>query len=327
MGQSDDPRYINSARLEASAEGTLEEVRGWLFFTLGLSELFDGCGYTKEPDGRRGYAEYLMKNRRVSSFAPGEFAWVQLPLIMEELGDHVVLAQDAAFLIRFHAWFAAAAAILLGPCFPKVTQLPEAPYSSGSAVCSLVVAWHAAIAAGTSSRPRLHQMWRFVAVLSVFMVLPDWFLADVLGTLVFPEDGAWRIGGTVSVYMAGLWSIPLLWLLACFPAPRAGSCEPSLLELLGAAVAALLVFGASEQLTVPLRLWLATNKVRHTAGHVALYVLPAEAALGAATLHAYRTTAVVTGWTGTARRVLAAAAVALLYAGALAVSYLAVEGA
>jgi len=30
MGQSDDPRYINSARLEASAEGTLEEVRGWL---------------------------------------------------------------------------------------------------------------------------------------------------------------------------------------------------------------------------------------------------------------------------------------------------------
>ena len=56
------PRYLNSARLASSScEGTLEEVRGWLYFVLGLSELFDGGGYTKDPTGKRGYAEYLMR--------------------------------------------------------------------------------------------------------------------------------------------------------------------------------------------------------------------------------------------------------------------------
>ena len=228
---------------------------------------------------------------------------------------------DAAFLIRFHAWFAALAALLLGPCL----ALPDMPYSSGMAVCVLLLSWHTALAICSLRRPHIHKMWRFVAVLSIFMVVPDWFLADVLGTLVFPEDGAWRIGGTVSVYMAGMWSIPLLWVLACFP-PGDGSSEPLLLELLGAGVVALLVFGASEQLTVPLQLWLATNKVKCTAGHVALYVLPAEAALGAATLHAYRTTQAEPDWSGTCRRVLAAASVAVLYTGGLAISYLFVEG-
>lgn len=235
-------------------------------------------------------------------------------------------ASDAAFLIRFHTGFAAVAAVVLGPSLPHAdaAYLPDAPYSSGVAVCMLILIWHAAIATCTRDRPHLHQMWRFVACLSVFMVVPDWVLADVLGTLVFPEDGAWKIGGAVSVYMAGMWSIPLLWLLACFP-PGAESSGPSALELLGAAAVALLVFGASEQLTVPLRLWVATSKVRHTAGHVALYVLPAEAALGAATLHAYRTTAAAPGWSGTCRRLLAAAAVAVLYTGALVISYLFIE--
>ena len=102
---------------------------------------------------------------------------------------------------------------------------------------------------------------------------------------------------------------------------------PSSLELLMVALSALLVFGAAEQLvSVPLRLWRPTEKVVNTAGHVALYVLPAEASLGAATLHAYRTTAGAAGWAGAARRVWAALAVAVLYTGALAVSYLVIEG-
>ena len=226
---------------------------------------------------------------------------------------------DVAFVVRFHACFATVAAALLGP-----TLLPTPPYRTGLAVCGLVFGWHLAFAASAASRERrgLYEMWRFLAMLSVMMVVPDWFLADVLGTLVFPEHGAPRIGA-VNMYMAGMWSIPLSWVLVCFTSTQR---EPSWSELLGASALALLILGASEQLTVPLQLWLATDRVAHTAGHVALYVLPAEAMLGAITLCAHRATATLTGWDGTARRVLAAGAVALQYTGALAVSYLFVEG-
>ena len=149
-----------------------------------------------------------------------------------------------------------------------------------------------------------------------------------LGTLTFPEDGAWRFGDVVSVYMAGMWAIPLVCMLAFFPATSRQSDEPSTLVELGLmALLSFLLFGTAEQFTAPLQLWRATEKCKHTIGNVALYVLPAEACLGAATLHAYRTTAAWTGWSGATWRVLAAAAVALLYTGALAVSHLAIEGA
>lgn len=272
-------------------------------------------------------------------------------------------------MLRFHAGFAVVAAIVLAPCF--VLSSPP-PYRSGMAVCALVLSWHAAFARCTHiSRPTLHQIWRFTCPLSLAMVLPDLFLTTCLGTLSFPDDGAWRIGsgvsssssGTtssmsssssggerggggsgVSIYMAGMWSIPLSYLLACFPPSAATEkqpSEPSVRELAAAALLSLLLFGAAEQLTFPLNLWRATDKVVHKVGHVALYVLPAEALLGAATLYAYRTTSTASSCSGNAasgspstaagpssvlRRVLAACAIALLYTGALAVSYLLIEG-
>ena len=234
-------------------------------------------------------------------------------------------SSDGAFMAWFHACFAAGAAVVLSPC---MTSLPS--YRSGPAVCVVVLGWHAAFARCTqNTRPRLHAIWAFTCPLSIFLVLPDWFLVASLGTLAFPDDGAWRVGGAVSVYMAGMWSIPLTCLLACFPTtsrPPDGQHDvPSVLELVLAALAAFLIFGAAEQLTVPLLLWRATDRCKVTAGHVALYVLPAEACLGAATLHAYRATAATTGWAGVARRVLAAAAVALLYTGALALSHMVIE--
>ena len=76
-GASEDPRFISTARLAArSCEGTLEEVRGWLYFVLGLSELFDGSGYTRAPDGTRMVQEYMMPNRDVEAFGSA-FAWVE----------------------------------------------------------------------------------------------------------------------------------------------------------------------------------------------------------------------------------------------------------
>ena len=249
---------------------------------------------------------------------------------------------DAAFLLRFHAWFALIAAATLAPCLlqPTFPHLKMPPHSYGLAVCFLVLAWHLALALLTTSRPHLCLMWRFVATLSVFMVVPDWFLVRALGTLEFPDNGAWKIGSAVSVYMAGMWSIPLMCLLACCTlANRTAnrfvdkanihphSCRQQFVAPLRAAAIALLIFGGAEQLSQPLRLWSATANVKRTAGHVALYVLPAEALLGAVTLLAYRATGAseVTGWSTWMQHVVAAAAVAVMYTGALAVSYLFVE--
>jgi hypothetical protein len=44
-------------------------------------------------------------------------------------------------------------------------------------------------------------IWVFVLPLSIFQVFPDWWLSAQLKTLVFPEDGFFKIG-TVSAYMA-----------------------------------------------------------------------------------------------------------------------------
>ena len=160
------------------------------------------------------------------------------------------------------------------------------------------------------------------------------------------------------MYMAAMWSLPLLWiLLACSPPPpptptpptpprkqspvrqtaaqspgkpppsepRNGT-RPS--ELALAAALALLVFGGAELiLTAPwhsLQLWSATASKR-VLGHVALYVLPAEAALGGAALVAHRATEAAEGWGGHLKRLLAGAAVAIFYTGALCLSYLLIE--
>jgi hypothetical protein len=81
--RSADPRFIDAARL-AAREGTLEEVRGFLYFVLGCSELFDGGGRTKHADGSLVVLEYLTRNRKVSEFG-GRFAWIELPLEMSDL--------------------------------------------------------------------------------------------------------------------------------------------------------------------------------------------------------------------------------------------------
>ena len=84
-GRSKDARFMSAKRLASeSTEGTLEQVRGFLYHVLGMSELFDGAGVTKTADGERAVREYLMKNRAVKEFG-AEFAWVELPLSAEAL--------------------------------------------------------------------------------------------------------------------------------------------------------------------------------------------------------------------------------------------------
>jgi hypothetical protein len=87
------------------------------------------------------------------------------------------------------------------------------------------------------------ELWLFLLPLSVLLVLPDWVLSQQFGVLAFPDLGGPRIG-TVPAYMAGLWVIPLFWVL--WLAGRSG---------LIAAALALLIFGAAEWALQPLHLW------------------------------------------------------------------------
>lgn len=84
-GKSSDPRYIDSERLASpTCSGSLEEVRGWLYHVIGLTEVFDGCGWTKDRRGARVAREYLVRNRTVAEFGDG-FAWIELPISLADL--------------------------------------------------------------------------------------------------------------------------------------------------------------------------------------------------------------------------------------------------
>ena len=79
---------MSTARLASDAtEGTLEEVRGWLYHVVSLNAVFDGNGWTKDPrDGRLVVREYLMPNVEVATaFHPDDFGWVSLDLTLADL--------------------------------------------------------------------------------------------------------------------------------------------------------------------------------------------------------------------------------------------------
>lgn len=184
------------------------------------------------------------------------------------------------------------------------------PPDKGWAIFVCVVAYNVALPllARAVGRRDWLALWAFLLPLSVFQVAPDWFLSDVLGTLVFPDVGGPRLGGAIQLAMAGMWVAPLFAVLAL----AAGSAER-------AAVLALAVFFASELAAPVLELW--EPRAATQAAGVALYVLPAEAALGWAAMMAF--TATRSG--GAGARVAAAAAVSTFYTGALALAWFLAE--
>lgn len=210
------------------------------------------------------------------------------------------MSRPLADAFRLHLLFG----LLLAPLVLLLT-----PPLSGLALLGWVVAYHLALP--LQSLRRRHdenfQIWRFLLPLSMFQVMPDWVLAQLLGVLVFPDLGAPRIGA-VPLYMGGLWAVPLFWVVLL--AGRSG--------LLGALLA-LLIFGLAEWAARPTQIWYARD-VQQVQG-VALYVLPAEALLGWATVQAYQWQRQA-GWlTGVAL----AAAVSIFYTGALVVSLFVLE--
>lgn len=182
----------------------------------------------------------------------------------------------------------------------------------------------------------LWRAWTVLAPLSVVMVLPDWFLSAVLGSLEFPDTGGPFIG-TVPLFMAGMWTIALIpiVLVGALVEQRTGTAAESggaatgdsrgmavaavdrglLMGATAAAIAGLIFFWVAELVAPSIPIWQPVD-VPLFAG-VAAYVLLPEAILSAA---AY----VLVATAGRVPRAATAALVALLpftYTGMLATSY------
>ncbi len=136
--------------------------------------------------------------------------------------------EDATeFVVRFHVLFSLLAAFALRDCLRQThfttasTQIDDdtgggACANVGNTVLLLVVFWHLTIfLRGLLQYPRLLSFYRFLLPLSVWFIIPDWFLSKYAQTLEFPRNGAlFVIGGAVNPYMAGMWSIPRTFDLA-----------------------------------------------------------------------------------------------------------------
>ncbi|MET0766979.1 MAG: hypothetical protein ABWY50_04985 [Aeromicrobium sp.] len=204
-------------------------------------------------------------------------------------------------LVLVHAGLLVAGAIALSL---------DAP-AQGWGVLATVVAYVAALQVATrrSGRRDLQALAAFLVPVSVFQVLPDWVLADLVGTLRFPDTGGLRVDDVIPVAMAGMWVAPLFLAVALAGGRPARS-----------AVLAAVIFLGAELAAPGLGLWEPTGDTTRWVG-VAIYVIPAEAALGWSTAVAVA----ATRRAGPLARVGAAFAVSTFYLGALVLAYFLID--
>ena len=192
----------------------------------------------------------------------------------------------------------------------SVVLLLEPP-AKGWAVLALLVSYAAGLMWATrhSGRRELVDLAGFLLLVSVFQVLPDWVLADVVGTLRFPVTGGPRVDDTISLSMALMWVPPLFMALAL------AGLRPARSGLFAGAI-----FLGAEVLAPVLELWEPVGDTTRVLG-VAVYVLPPEVALGWAAAAAFTATR-HRSW---GLRAAAALAVSTFYLGALVLSYFVID--
>ncbi len=185
------------------------------------------------------------------------------------------------------------------------------PPAQGWGVFGCVVAYVVALllVCRSTGRTDLFALAGFLTFVSIFQVLPDWVLADLVGTLQFPDNGGPRVDDVIPLAMAAMWVAPL------FAAVALSGGRPG-----RAAVLSGLIFLGAELLAPVLGLWEPTGDTHRVLG-VAVYVIPAEAALGWATATAF---ALVRD-SSLATRVGAALAVSTFYLGALVLAYFLID--
>jgi len=130
------------------------------------------------------------------------------------------------------------------------------------------------------------KLWVFVFLISLFQIWPDWFLSAQLNILVFPEDGLFKIG-TVSGYMAGLWTIPLF--LLCFIGLKLQENYSQLKALIVVGLISFNIFVFSEQTMWMLQSWYPQN-VTMFFDHLAVYIIIPEVILGMSTFYYFQKT-------------------------------------
>ncbi|MDW5597476.1 hypothetical protein VSS74_24215 [Conexibacter stalactiti] len=211
------------------------------------------------------------------------------------------MSRDLRAIVAFHALFFA--------CAGAIALLD--PPAKGWAVLGLVVGYNVGLPliARAVEREDWFALWRFLLPLSVFQVLPDWVLSAQIGTLSFPAIGGPRLDDAITLAMAGMW-VPPLFIVVALARGNAAL----------AAALAFAVFLGSELFAPLLELWEPVGDTVQVAG-VALYVLPAEAALGWAAATAFA----LAGSAAWPRRILAALAVSTFYTGALVLAHFLVD--
>lgn len=185
------------------------------------------------------------------------------------------------------------------------------PPAQGWGVLVCVVAYVAAllVVCRVGGRSDLFALAGFLTFVSVFQVFPDWVLADLVGTLHFPDRGGPRVDDVIPLAMAVMWVAPL------FAAIALSGGRPARAALLAGAI-----FLGTELLAPSLGLWEPTGEARRLLG-VAVYVVPAEVALGWAAATAFarvRARALPV-------RVGAALAVSTFYLGALVLAHFLID--
>lgn len=119
-------------------------------------------------------------------------------------------------------------------------------------------------------------IWIFALFLSLLMVFPDWYLAETLGALQFPDDGFPMIGGAIPIYMAGLWSIPFF--IIVFIGKEVENRKSTKMAYGLVSIITILIFVLAELTLVNLPSWSAT--VIGMTGNLAWYIIIPELFLG-----------------------------------------------
>ena len=199
------------------------------------------------------------------------------------------------------------AGLLVGGAIALSLDRPAQGWGVMATVVAYVVALQ--VAARRSGRTDLAALAAFLVPVSVFQVLPDWVLSGLVGTLRFPDTGGLRVDDVIPVAMAGMWVAPLFIAVALAGGRPARAAGLAAVVFLGAEIAAPM-----------LGLWEPTGDTTKWGG-VAIYVVPAEAALGWATAVAFRATRT----SSVPTRVGAALAVSTFYLGALVLSHFLID--
>ncbi|MBN2229251.1 MAG: hypothetical protein JW779_06615 [Candidatus Thorarchaeota archaeon] len=160
-------------------------------------------------------------------------------------------------------------------------------------------------------------IWIFAIILSLLMIFPDWYLAETLGALQFPDDGFPMIGNSIPFYMGGLWAIPFVIIL--FIGDEVRNRKSLQVSYGVVSLLSVVIFAVAELTLVNLPSWSAT--VIGMTGNLAWYIILPELILGLSAFICYNIVREKKIW----MKILGALTVMILYIGNASFFYFIIE--